>query len=150
MYCQKLCCHLGGSYKDSMSLGISDWSANASSALSCESLSVCRYRKKKQARMTKSRRYLCRKKKTQRKHSHTEKDDKITEYFRGGEPRGRQLYFMFVVVQTLSVKYQNLARGPPQLLKKRSENAGACGCPSIPRIAPGAAPRIVVFVLLKS
>ena len=40
-------------------------------------------------------------------------------------------------------------------LKKRSENARAnenlsCGFPSIPGIAPGVAPRIVVFVLLKS
>ena len=47
------------------------------------------------------------------------------------------------------------ARGPPQFLKKRSENAGANenlsrGFPSIPGIAPGVAPRIVVFVLLKS
>ena len=38
---------------------------------------------------------------------------------------------------------------------KRSRNAGAnenlsCGFPSIPGIAPGVAPRIVVFVLLKS
>ena len=44
---------------------------------------------------------------------------------------------------------------PPQFLKKRSENAGAnetlpCGFPSIPGIAPGVAPRIVVFVLPKS
>ena len=47
------------------------------------------------------------------------------------------------------------ARGPPPFLKKRSENAGAnanlsCGFPSIPGITPGVAPRIVVFVLLKS
>ena len=47
------------------------------------------------------------------------------------------------------------AREPPHFLKKRSENAGAnenlsCRFPSIPRIAPGVAPRIVVFVLLKS
>ena len=47
------------------------------------------------------------------------------------------------------------ARGPPQFLKKRSQNAGAneslsCGFPSIPGIALGVAPRIVVFVLLKS
>ena len=47
------------------------------------------------------------------------------------------------------------ARAPPQLLKKRSENAWAnetisCGFPSIPGIAPGVAPRVVVFVLLKS
>ena len=46
-------------------------------------------------------------------------------------------------------------RGPPQLLKKNSENGGAnenlsCRFPSIPRIAPGVAPRIVVLVLLKS
>ena len=39
--------------------------------------------------------------------------------------------------------------------KERSENAGAnenlsCGFPSIPGIAPGVAPRIVVLVLLKS
>ena len=47
------------------------------------------------------------------------------------------------------------ALGPAQFLKKRSENAGtnenlSCGFPSIPGIAPGVAPRIVVFVLLKS
>ena len=47
------------------------------------------------------------------------------------------------------------ARGPPQFSKKRSENAGAnenlsFGSPSIPGLAPGVAPRIVVFVLLKS
>ena len=47
------------------------------------------------------------------------------------------------------------ARGPPQFLKKSSENVGAnenlsCGFPSIPGIAPGVAPRIPVFVLLKS
>ena len=45
--------------------------------------------------------------------------------------------------------------GPPQFLKERSENAGAnenlsCGFPSIPGIAPGVAPRILVSVLLKS
>ena len=47
------------------------------------------------------------------------------------------------------------ARGPPQFLTKRSENAGAnenlsCGFPSIPGIASGVALRILVFVLLKS
>ena len=47
------------------------------------------------------------------------------------------------------------ARGPPQFSKKRSENGGAnenpsCGFPSIPGTAPGVAPRIVVFVFLKS
>ena len=46
-------------------------------------------------------------------------------------------------------------RGPPQFLKKRSENAWAnenlsCGFPSILGIAPGVAPRIVVFALFKS
>ena len=46
------------------------------------------------------------------------------------------------------------ARGPPQFLKNRSENARANEnlsyvFPSIPWIAPGVAPRIVVFVLLK-
>ena len=51
--------------------------------------------------------------------------------------------------------YVGLARGPPQFLRKRSENAGAnenlsCGLPSIPGVAPGVAPRIVVFILLKS
>ena len=51
--------------------------------------------------------------------------------------------------------YIPCARGPPQFSKKRSENGGAnenisCGFPSIPGIAPGVAPRIVVFVLLKS
>ena len=50
----------------------------------------------------------------------------------------------------------SLARGDhPNSRKKRSENEGAnenlsCGCPSIPRIAPGVAPRIVAFILLKS
>ena len=47
------------------------------------------------------------------------------------------------------------ARGPPQFLKKRSENAWAnenlsCGFPSTPGIAPGLAPRVAVFVLLES
>ena len=47
------------------------------------------------------------------------------------------------------------ARGPPQFLKKRSENAGANenlsgGFAAIPRIAPRVAPRIVGFVLIKS
>ena len=47
------------------------------------------------------------------------------------------------------------ARGPPQFLKKRSENAGANenlsgGFAAIPGIAPRVAPRIVGFVLLKS
>ena len=51
---------------------------------------------------------------------------------------------------------KNLARGDhPNSRKKRSENGGeneniSCGFPSIPGIAPGVAPRIVVFVLLKS
>ena len=45
--------------------------------------------------------------------------------------------------------------GTTPILKKRSENAGAnenlsCGFPSIPGIAPGVAPRIMVFILLKS
>ena len=48
-----------------------------------------------------------------------------------------------------------LRAGTTPILEKRSENTGAngnlsCGYPSIPRIAPGVAPRIVVFVLLKS
>ena len=43
------------------------------------------------------------------------------------------------------------ARGPPQFLKKRCENAGAnenlsCGFPPIPGIAPRVAPRIVVLL----
>ena len=47
------------------------------------------------------------------------------------------------------------ARGPPQFLKKRSENAGANenlsgGFAAIPGIAPRVAPRIVGFVLIKS
>ena len=47
------------------------------------------------------------------------------------------------------------ARGPPQFLKKRSENSGANenlsnGFAAIPGIAPRVAPRIVVFTLLKS
>ena len=50
---------------------------------------------------------------------------------------------------------KSCARGQPQFLKKRPENGGAnenlsCGFPSLPGIAPGVAPRIVVFVLLKS
>ena len=52
-------------------------------------------------------------------------------------------------------QHQSGAQGPPQFSKKRSENACAneslsYGFPSIPGIAPGVAPRIVVFVLLKS
>ena len=48
-----------------------------------------------------------------------------------------------------------LVQGPPQFLKKSSGNAGAnenlsCGFSSILGIAPGVAPRILVFVLLKS
>ena len=44
-----------------------------------------------------------------------------------------------------------LARGRPQFLKERSVNAGAnenlsCGFPPSPGIAPGVAPRILVFV----
>ena len=47
------------------------------------------------------------------------------------------------------------ARGPPQFLKKRSENAGANenlsgGFAAIPGITPRVAPRIVGFVLIKS
>ena len=47
------------------------------------------------------------------------------------------------------------ARGPPQFLKKRSENAGANenlsgGFAAILGIAPRVAPRIVGFVLIKS
>ena len=47
------------------------------------------------------------------------------------------------------------ARGPPQFLKKRSENEGANenlsgGFAAIPGIAPRVAPRIVGFVLIKS
>ena len=47
------------------------------------------------------------------------------------------------------------ARGPPQFLKKRSENAGANenlpgGFAAAPGIAPRVAPRIVGFVLIKS
>ena len=47
------------------------------------------------------------------------------------------------------------ARGPPQFLKKRSENAGSNvnfsgGFAAIPGIAPRVAPRIVGFVLIKS
>ena len=50
---------------------------------------------------------------------------------------------------------QSGARGPPQFLKKRSENAGASenlsgGFAAIPGIAPRVAPRIVGFVLIKS
>ena len=42
-----------------------------------------------------------------------------------------------------------------ETLREIGENAGtnenlSCGCPSIPRIAPGVAPRIVVSALLKS
>ena len=47
------------------------------------------------------------------------------------------------------------AWGPPQFLKKRSENAGANenlsgGFAAIPGTAPRVAPRIVGFVLIKS
>ena len=55
----------------------------------------------------------------------------------------------------LLVKLISGAREPPQFLKKSSENAGAniifhVGFPSIPGMAAGVAPRIVLFVLLKS
>ena len=57
--------------------------------------------------------------------------------------------------QILAKNTNSGARGPPQFLKKRSKNGGAnenlsYGSPSIPGIAPGVAPRIVVFILLKS
>ena len=70
------------------------------------------------------------------------------------QPPKRWLYILGVFTIKLGEKW-SCARGPPQFLKKRSENAGAnenlsCGCPSILRIAPGVAPRIVGFVLLKS
>ena len=53
------------------------------------------------------------------------------------------------------VQQHSGARGPPQFLKKRSENAGANenrsgGFAAIPGIAPRVAPRIVGFVLIKS
>ena len=59
------------------------------------------------------------------------------------------------VLGTLAVKEGSGARGPPQFLKKRSENAGANenlsgGFAAIPGIAPRVAPRIVGFVLIKS
>ena len=52
-------------------------------------------------------------------------------------------------------RFDSGARGPPQFLKKRSENAGANknlsdGFAAIPGIAPRVAPRIVGFVLIKS
>ena len=54
-----------------------------------------------------------------------------------------------------SARHCSGARGPPQFLKKRSENAGAhenfsCAFPPIPGIPPRVAPRIVAFALLKS
>ena len=55
----------------------------------------------------------------------------------------------------LQLDHYSGARGPPQFLKKRSENAGANenlsgGFAAIPGIAPRVAPRIVGFVLIKS
>ena len=57
----------------------------------------------------------------------------------------------------LKVKSSFLRAGTAPILnlKKRSENGGgndnpSCGFPSIPGIARGVAPRIAVFVLLKS
>ena len=53
----------------------------------------------------------------------------------------------------LEKRNHSCARGPPQFLKKRSENAGSnvnisCGSAAIPGIAPRVAPRIVGFVLI--
>ena len=72
--------------------------------------------------------------------------------------RLRLCFQMKKVVATAGRSYGtqgSRARGPPQFLKTPSKNAGAngnlsCGFPSIPGIAPGVAPRIVVSVLLKS
>ena len=55
----------------------------------------------------------------------------------------------------ISERCRSGARGPPQFLKKRSENAGANenlsgGFAAIPGIVPRVAPRIVGFVLIKS
>ena len=66
-----------------------------------------------------------------------------------------KLPFSFSPTNATSHFFFSGARGPPQFLRKRSENAGAnenlsCGFPSIPGIAPGVAPRILGFVLLKS
>ena len=60
-------------------------------------------------------------------------------------------------VRSTCVKFRRFhsgARGPTQNPKKRSENGGAIVIfhvvpPPIPRVAPGVAPRTVVFVLLK-
>ena len=85
----------------------------------------------------------------------------------GGEGRGHndfgcndtiptgKIHAHFVALgPELGIQYSG-ARGPPQFLKKRSENAGANenlsgGFAAIPGIAPRVAPRIVGFVLIKS
>ena len=46
--------------------------------------------------------------------------------------------------------YYSCAWGQPQFLRKNAPRSFICGFPSLPGIAPGVAPRIVVFVLLKS
>ena len=64
-------------------------------------------------------------------------------------------YFLWGKFQAEIEIFNSGARGPPQFLKKRSENAGANenlsgGFAAIPGIAPRVAPRIVGFVLIKS
>ena len=66
-------------------------------------------------------------------------------------PQLSRAMFLLAIFRKLS----SCARGPPQFLKKRSENAGSnvnisCGFAAIPGIAPRVAPRIVGFVLIKS
>ena len=66
-----------------------------------------------------------------------------------------QLVHKFAVTLSNTMIHKSGARGLPQFLKKRSENAGANenlsgGFAAIPGIAPRVAPRIVGFVLIKS
>ena len=67
---------------------------------------------------------------------------------------GRTSFISVVELITQNKKrrviFMESSRGPPQFLKKGSENAWAnenlsCGFPSIPGIAPSVAPRILVF-----
>ena len=79
------------------------------------------------------------------------------EEFRGGLPSQQEkIHALDIFENPLRAPRPTEPQNPPpQFLKKRSENAGAnenisCGFPSLPGIAPGVAPRIMVFVLLKS
>ena len=70
-------------------------------------------------------------------------------------PNGIVVFLQKGALKRFWIQLSSGARGPPQFLKKRSENAGAnenlsCAFPKIPGIAPRVAPRIVAFALLKS